>query len=75
MPIICRKEPSFGNEFRKPVWYDEESDDELFDNNKIFGFQVFTNPLEIQKYYEAQMQEMFKSMKDFEGMWLRHGPS
>lgn len=59
-----RKEPSFGNEFRKPVWYDEESDDELFDNNKIFGFQVFTNPLEMQKYYEAQMQEMVKSMNE-----------
>lgn len=64
---LRRKEPPFGNEFRKPVWYDEESDDELFDNNKIFGYQVFTNPLEIEKYYEAQMQEMLKSLNEFEG--------
>lgn len=68
--VVCvhRKEPTAGNEFRKPVWYEEESDDELFDNNKVFGFQVFTNPLEIQKYYEAQMRQMFKSMNEFESV-------
>lgn len=62
-----RKEPAFGNEFRKPVWYDDESDDELFDNNKIFGVQIFTNPLEMQKYYEAQMKEMMKNFENFDG--------
>lgn len=61
------KEPSFGNEFRKPVWYDEESDDELFDNHRKIGFEVFTNPLELQKYYEAQMKEMFKAFENFDG--------
>lgn len=61
------KTPSFGNEFRKPVWYDEESDDELFDSNRKMGFQVFTNPLEMQKYYEAQMKEMFKTLEHLDG--------
>lgn len=60
------KEPTFGNEFRKPIWYDDESDDELFDNNKAF-MQVFTNPLEMQKHFERQMHEMLKSLGESEG--------
>lgn len=59
--------PAFGNDFKKPLWYDEESDDELFDNNKVFGFQVFSNPMEIQKYHEQQMQRMLKTFEQFEG--------
>lgn len=64
---IIRKVPAFGNDFRKPLWYDEESDDELFDNNKMFGFQVFTNPLEMQKYHEQQLQSMLKAFEQFDG--------
>lgn len=64
---ICSKEPAFGNDFKKPIWYDEESDDELFDNSKLFGFQVFSNPIEIQKYHEQQMQRMFKAFEQFDG--------
>lgn len=57
------------DEFRKPIWYDDESDDELFDNNKSFEhFQIFTNPLEMQKHFEQQMQEVMKSLDQFEGM-------
>lgn len=51
------------------MWYDEESDDELFDSNRKMGFQVFTNPLEMQKYYEAQMKEMFKTLEHLDGKW------
>lgn len=58
--------PAFGNDFKKPIWYDEESDDELFDNNKVFGFQVFSNPMEIQKYHEQQLQRMLKAASAFE---------
>lgn len=64
---VRSKTPSFGNDFKKPIWYDEESDDELFDNNKAFGFQVFTNPMEIQKYHEQQMRRMLKTIRQFEG--------
>lgn len=64
---VCSKVPAFGNDFKKPIWYDEESDDELFDNNKMFGFQVFSNPMEIQKYHEQQMQRMLKAFEQFEG--------
>lgn len=67
---FCRKKTDFGDEFRKPIWYDDESDDELFDNNKSFGFQIFTNPLELQKHYEHQMQEIIKSLADFEGEYI-----
>lgn len=65
--FVCSKIPAFGNDFKKPLWYDEESDDELFDNNKMFGFQVFSNPMEIQKYHEQQMQSMLKSFAEFDG--------
>lgn len=52
---------TFGNEFRKPVWFDDcESDDELSERK---GFQIFTNPMEMQKYFEQQMQEMLKSFE------------
>lgn len=61
--------PAFGNDFKKPIWYDEESDDELFDNNKVFGFQVFSNPMEIQKYHEQQLQRMLKTFEQFDGEW------
>lgn len=59
--------PDSGNSFKKPLWYDEESDDELFDSNKIVGFQMFTNPMEIQKYHEQQMERMMKAFKQSEG--------
>lgn len=60
--------PNFGDEFRKPIWFDDcETDDELFDNNAVFGFQIFTNPLEMQKHFEQQMQEMLKTLDQFEG--------
>lgn len=55
------KQPPFGNEFRKPVWFDDcESDDELSERK---GFQIFTNPMEMQKYFEQQMLEMLKSFE------------
>lgn len=59
----------FGNEFRKPMWIDDcESDDELSERK---GFQIFTNPLEMHKYFEQQMQEMMKSIEmiDEDGWW------
>lgn len=61
------KVPAFGNDFKKPIWYDEESDDELFDNNKLFGFQVFSDPMEIQKYHEQQLQQMLKTFEQMDG--------
>lgn len=59
----------FKDEFKKPSWFEEEyeSDDELFDSNRKFIFQMFTNPLELQKYFEQQMQEILKSIRENEG--------
>ncbi|XP_031619089.1 uncharacterized protein LOC116338145 [Contarinia nasturtii] len=62
---VKSKVPAFGNDFKKPIWYDEESDDELFDN-KMFGFQVFSDPIEIQKYHEQQMRRMLKAFEQFD---------
>lgn len=63
--------PNFGDEFRKPVWFDDcESDDELYDGNRMSaaGFhQIFTNPLEMQKHFEQQMHEVLKSLDQFDG--------
>lgn len=62
-----KKPPTIKDEFRKPVWVEEyDSDDDLFDNQKVFGVQIFTNPLEIQKHFEHQIQEMMKSLEEFD---------
>uniref|UniRef100_A0A2M4APE1 Uncharacterized protein n=1 Tax=Anopheles triannulatus TaxID=58253 RepID=A0A2M4APE1_9DIPT len=62
-----KKKGTLRDEFRKPIWLEEDdSDDELFDNRKLFGVQVFTNPLEMQKYFEHQMQEMMKSLEEYD---------
>uniref|UniRef100_A0A0K8TQZ9 Uncharacterized protein n=1 Tax=Tabanus bromius TaxID=304241 RepID=A0A0K8TQZ9_TABBR len=55
------------DEFRKPSWFEEiETDDELFDNDRSFIFQIFTNPIELQKHFDQQMQEILKSFKQEE---------
>lgn len=62
-----KKKPVVKDEFRKPIWVEEyDSDDDLFDNQKIFGVQIFTNPLEIQKHFEHQIQEMMKSLEEYD---------
>ncbi|XP_002066568.3 uncharacterized protein LOC6644447 [Drosophila willistoni] len=53
------------DEFRKPQWFEEaETDDELFDDDRKFAFQVFTSPLEIQKHFESQLQRLLESLND-----------
>ncbi|XP_017466242.1 PREDICTED: uncharacterized protein LOC108359083 [Rhagoletis zephyria] len=55
------------DEFRKPQWFEEaETDDELFDDNRKFAFQTFTNPLELQKHFERQMQQILEAVSEFE---------
>ncbi|XP_035914858.1 uncharacterized protein LOC118513341 [Anopheles stephensi] len=62
-----KKKATLKDEFRKPIWVEEDdSDDELFDNRKIYGVQIFTNPIEMQKYFEQQMQEMWKSLEEYD---------
>uniref|UniRef100_A0A182PDG0 Zinc finger CHCC-type domain-containing protein n=1 Tax=Anopheles epiroticus TaxID=199890 RepID=A0A182PDG0_9DIPT len=62
-----KKKSTLKDEFRKPIWVEEDdSDDELFDNRKIYGVQIFTNPIEMQKYFEQQMQEMWKSLDEYD---------
>ncbi|KAI8043475.1 uncharacterized protein LOC128262918 [Drosophila gunungcola] len=55
------------DEFRKPQWFEEaETDDELFDDDRKFAFQVFTSPLEMQKHFESQLQRLLESLNDSE---------
>lgn len=55
------------DEFRKPSWIDvSDTDDELFDGKSKFLFQIFTNPIELQKHFDNQMQQVLKSMKELE---------
>lgn len=64
-----KKEPAqgFKDEFRKPTWFEEsETDDELFDSKNKVLFQIFTNPLELQKHFDQQMQELLKNLKQYE---------
>ncbi|KAH8402976.1 hypothetical protein KR222_001988 [Zaprionus bogoriensis] len=55
------------DEFRKPQWFEEaETDDELFDDDRKFAFQVFTSPLEMQKHFERQLQRLLESVQQSE---------
>uniref|UniRef100_A0A1A9WKJ6 Uncharacterized protein n=1 Tax=Glossina brevipalpis TaxID=37001 RepID=A0A1A9WKJ6_9MUSC len=55
------------DEFRKPQWFEEaETDDELFDDDRKFAFQVFTNPMELQKHFESQMQQILEAVNELE---------
>lgn len=56
------------DEFRKPQWFEEaETDDELFDDDRKFAFQVFTSPLEMQRHFERQLQRLLESLNDTDG--------
>ncbi|KAI8125067.1 hypothetical protein FF38_05827 [Lucilia cuprina] len=56
------------DEFRKPQWFEEaETDDELFDDDRKFVFQIFTNPMELQKHFERQMQQILEAVSEMEG--------
>lgn len=64
---FCSASVSASNkdEFRKPQWFEEaETDDELFDDDRKFAFQVFTSPLEMQKHFERQLQRLLESVQD-----------
>lgn len=53
------------DEFRKPQWFEEaETDDELFDDDRKFAFQVFTSPLEMQRHFERQLQCLLESVQE-----------
>ena len=53
--------------FKKPIWFDEnDTDDELFDNN-IFGVHIFTIPKNIQEKLDRDMKEMLDNIEMFEG--------
>ncbi|XP_055918010.1 uncharacterized protein LOC129950187 [Eupeodes corollae] len=55
------------DEFRKPSWFDEsDTDDELFGDNRKFIFEVFTNPIEMQKHFEQQMQQIMEAVSQYE---------
>lgn len=48
------------NSSKSSAWFDD------FDNfdNKTFGFRVFTNPGEMQKHFEEQMEEMIRMFEE-----------
>lgn len=48
------------NTTKSGAWFDD------FDNfdNKTFGFRVFTNPGEMQKHFEEQMEEMLRMFEE-----------
>lgn len=64
-----KDQAQFKDEFRKPTWFEdsETDDDELFDTNRKFVFQMFTSPFELQKYFDQQMHEILRSIKEHEG--------
>lgn len=63
--------PNYGEDFRNHTW-NEHEDDNYQDVPHGPGFHLFTNPLEIHRYFEQQMDEM---MKSFEGFFRNDGGS
>ncbi|XP_046404499.1 HCLS1-associated protein X-1-like [Ischnura elegans] len=62
--------PSRGNEFKKPVWIDEyveEDDDILSQQQSTAMFPVLSDPLEIHRYFEQQMEYMQQMIRNFSG--------
>ncbi|KAG8229191.1 hypothetical protein J437_LFUL001063 [Ladona fulva] len=60
--------PDHGNEFKKPVWideYEEEDDDILSPQHGMHPFPILTDPIEIHRYFEQQMQEMQRMLQGF----------
>ncbi|XP_075213344.1 uncharacterized protein LOC142319681 [Lycorma delicatula] len=54
----------FRNDFRNPIWDTNEGDDsdnDFRNHGNFFSFNVYTNPLEIHRYFEQQMNEMLKN--------------
>uniref|UniRef100_A0A336KPH0 CSON008612 protein n=1 Tax=Culicoides sonorensis TaxID=179676 RepID=A0A336KPH0_CULSO len=57
-PFTKENEP--GHTGKPSAWFED------FDNfdNKTFGFRVFTNPGEMQKHFEEQMEEMIRMLEE-----------
>lgn len=62
-------DPGLVDEFRNPIWgSDEEDSDDEFRHggpSSHFGFNVFTDPLEMHRFFEQQMNEMLKSFQQW----------
>lgn len=62
-------DPGLVDEFRNPIWgSDEEDSDDEFRHggpSAHFGFNVFTEPLEMHRFFEQQMNEMLKSFQQW----------
>lgn len=60
-------DPGLIDEFRNPIWgSDEEDSDDEFRHggaSSHFGFNVLTDPLEMHRFFEQQMNEMLKSFQ------------
>lgn len=63
--FLFRGPPS--NSFRNPIWSnddDDDADDELHSDSRNglnFGFNIFSSPLEMQRYFEQQMNQLIRS--------------
>lgn len=54
----------FRNDFRNPIWDSNEGDDSDNDFRSAggsFSFNIYSNPLEIHRYFEQQMNEIIKN--------------
>lgn len=62
-------DPGLVDEFRNPIWgSDEEDSDDEFRHGRSsahFGFNVLTDPLEMHRFFEQQMNEMLRSFQQW----------
>lgn len=56
---------TFGNNFRNPIWRNDEDDDDMEDfrmPRSGMQFHIFTNPLEMMRYFDAEMDNILKGV-------------
>lgn len=55
--------------FRNPIWQSDEDDDDDIDNfrhpESSLHFNIFSNPLEMTRYFESQIDNMLKNFFEF----------
>ncbi|XP_066598933.1 uncharacterized protein [Prorops nasuta] len=58
--------PPYGNSFRNPIWQnneDDDGDDSITARHPNIGmnFNVFSDPIEITRYFESQIENIFRN--------------
>ncbi|XP_014221220.1 HCLS1-associated protein X-1-like [Trichogramma pretiosum] len=63
-PHRLRDDPRYGNNFRNPIWQtDDQDEDDIndFRGQSRYQFRIFSDPFEMTRFFETQMDDLMKS--------------